>query len=92
MAGYRDPDLQERQKSAFATKKAMLEKFLAKANDPILAQREAERLAIKEARDARLAEREAAKKAELERLAQEAALAAERESEARRQAEEKWLR
>ena len=43
MAGYRDPDLQERQKSAFATRKAMLEKFLAKANDPILAQREAER-------------------------------------------------
>ncbi len=37
MAGYRDPDLQERQKSAFATKKAMLEKFLAKAKILILA-------------------------------------------------------
>ena len=36
MAGYRDPDLQERQKTAFATKKAMLEKFLAKANDPAI--------------------------------------------------------
>jgi hypothetical protein len=55
MAGYQYPDLQERKKSAFAMKKAMLEKLLAKAQDPILAQREAERLAIKQAREARVA-------------------------------------
>ena len=52
---YQDPSLNDRQKNAMAAKKAMLQKFLAKTEDPGLAERQAERKAIHEARVARQA-------------------------------------
>jgi hypothetical protein len=59
---FRVPDLEERQSSAAAAKKAMLEKFRAASADPAAAERHAARAAIHEARLARMAEREAAKR------------------------------
>jgi len=60
---FQTPDLNDRQTSAAAAKKALLEKFRAASEDPRRAEREAERRAIAEARDKRNAEREAARKA-----------------------------
>lgn len=88
MASFRDTDLQDRQKNASEARKAMLQKFLAKAEDPTLEQRRAERAAIEEARRIRQAEREAAKKREAERLAAEAAARAAAEAEEKRLADE----
>lgn len=88
MTSFRDTDLQDRQKNASEARKAMLQKFLAKADDPILEQRRAERAAVEEARRVRQVEREAAKKLEDERLAAEAAVRAAAEAEAQRLAEE----
>jgi hypothetical protein len=39
MAGFKNPDLHERQEAAAKAKKAALQKFLAKAADPALAER-----------------------------------------------------
>jgi hypothetical protein len=88
MASFRDTDLQDRQKNASEARKAMLQKFLAKAEDPTLEQRRAERAAIEEARRVRQAEREAERKREAERLAAEAAARAAAEAEEKRIAEE----
>ena len=85
---FKYPDLQERQKTAAAAKKAMLEKFKAASNDPAIAEREAARVAINEARLARAAEREAAKKAREAELAAQAKREAE-EAAARAEAEER---
>src|SRR3954469_4634921 len=63
---FKYPDLKERQQAAAAAKKALLEKFKTAANDPAIAERQAERIKINEARQARAAEREAAKKAQEE--------------------------
>ena len=49
---FQSPDLHERQKNAAAVKKAMLEKFRAKAQDPALEQARLQRIAIAEARRA----------------------------------------
>ena len=92
MASFRDTDLQDRQKNASEARKAMLQKFLAKAEDPILEQRRAERAAIEAARRVRQAEREEARKREEERLAAEAAARAAAEAEAKRLAEEEAAR
>lgn len=92
MAIFRETDLQDRQKNASEARKAMLQKFLAKAEDPILEQRRAERAAIDEARRVRQAERETARKVEEERLAAEAAARAAAEAEAKRLADEEAAR
>ena len=83
MTAYKDKDFGERLSTAAAARKATLEKFRAKPgpDDPAVAERRAARQALVVAREARLAEREAARKAE---KAREAA----REEEAARQAAE----
>src|SRR5258705_12789996 len=78
MSRFQYPDLDERQTAAAAAKKALLEKFRAKAEDPAREQIRAARAAIHEARLAREAEREAA------RQAREAELAVQRAREAER--------
>ena len=85
---FLSPDLHERQKNAAAVKKAMLEKFRAKAQDPALEQARLKRLAIAEARATRQTEREAAKAARDAELAAEAARQAERAAQAQREKEE----
>ena len=80
MSSPHSPDLRDRQTSAAAAKKALLEKFRQAAEDPGRAEREAERRAIVEARTQREAEREAARKVrEAELEAERARLAAEAE-------------
>ena len=69
-----DDDFNERLSTAAKAKQALLEKFRArpKADDPAAAERHAARLAISLARDARIAERKAAREAEAARLQAEA--------------------
>ena len=55
-----DPSLQKRKDTSTAAKKALLQKFQAAAEDPKMAQRQAERVVINEARMVRRAGREAA--------------------------------
>jgi hypothetical protein len=59
---YKPPDLQQRQKAAAASKKALLDKHRTAANDPAAAERQAARAAVSDARLVRASEREAAKK------------------------------
>jgi hypothetical protein len=87
MSSYKSPDLTERRNSAAAAKKAMLERHRAALQDPEIEKRRAERTAINEARVARLAEREVAKKLHEAELARQAAEAAERALEAEREAQ-----
>jgi hypothetical protein len=70
----------DRLTTAAKAKQEMLERFRArpKADDPEMLAKQAERMAIAEARDARNAERRAAKEAEAARLAAEKAAEAER--------------
>jgi hypothetical protein len=77
MSSFKYPDLSERQSSAAAAKKAMFEKFKAAAQDPTADERRKERAAIHEARLARQAEREAARKQHEAELAAQAAREAE---------------
>ncbi|WP_240476702.1 DUF6481 family protein [Geminicoccus roseus] len=91
----------DRANSSAEAKKALLERFRAKAtaNDPAAAERQAERVAIARAREARKAERDAAKRElqaqqeaekarrEAEIEAEKAAAAAEAELEAQRAVE-----
>jgi hypothetical protein len=86
--GFKYPELQDRQKAAAAAKKALLEKFKAAANDPSIAEKQAARTAINDARLVRAAERETAKKAREAELAAQAAREAERDAQAKREAEE----
>ena len=83
MTAYKDKDFGERLSAAAAARKATLERFRAKPgpDDPAVAERRAARQALVVAREARVAEREAARKAE-------AAREAAREAEAARQAAE----
>ena len=92
MSSYKYPDLQTRQSSAAAAKKAMLERFRAASEDPAAAERDAARIAVNQARLTRMAEREAAKKVRQAELAAEAARAAERALQAEREAEEAKVR
>ena len=66
MAGFKNPNLVERQEAAAKARKAALEKFLAKAADPALAERltartasAAERKAVRTVREAEKAETKA---------------------------------
>ena len=60
MSNY-DPGFQKRKDTAAAAKNALLQKFKAATEDPKIAQRQAERMAINEARVVRRAERKAAR-------------------------------
>jgi hypothetical protein len=86
LSSYKDPDFQQRQSSASTAKKEMLEKFRAAAGDPAVAERQAARVALKEARQVRAAEREAAKQARQIEQAEQAARAAELKLESEREA------
>jgi hypothetical protein len=88
MSGFRSPDVLERRNNADAVKKAMLEKFRAVTQDPVLAeQQRAKRVALSEARAARAADREAARKVRDAEMAAEAARLAEFEAQAQRDRE-----
>ena len=85
MAGFKNPDLLERQEAAAKARKAALQKFLAKAADPALAERLTARTAgaaeLKAARNVREAEKAEKKARDAERAEQakhDAALQAER--------------
>src|ERR1700722_15849826 len=86
MSNYKEPDLEERQSTAAEAKKRMLEKFRAVSEDPALAKRQAARVAVNEARLARIAQREAAKRLQevelAEQTARNAALALQAQQEA----------
>ena len=89
MSGYKVPDRQQRQDSAAAAKKAMLEKFRAASGDVAVAQRHAAtRVAVNEARSIRVTERERAKEVRKAEQAEQAARAAELAAQARREAEQ----
>lgn len=85
--GFKFPDLKERQSAAAAAKKAMLEKFRAAAQAPVVEVQREKRAAIHEARVVREAEREAAKKARQAESAAQAARAAELAAQAEGEAE-----
>ena len=82
MAIFQHPDYDERLSAAATAKQALLERFRAKTNvnDPEFLRKQAERLAVSQAREARIAERQAAREAQeaAERAAREAKEAAER--------------
>jgi hypothetical protein len=105
MTGFRQPDFKERQEAAAKAKKAALEKFLAKAADPTLADRlkartesAAERKTIKTARDIEKAERKVRDAERAQQAARDKAIEAERakaeaaERELALQAEQKAAR
>ncbi len=94
MAGFRNPNLLERQEAAAKAKKAALEKFLAKAADPALAERltartasAADRRAVKNVRDAEKAETKARDAERALKAERDAALQAERDKAERAQRE-----
>ena len=87
MGTYNNSDFLKRRGSAAAAKKASLQKFLAAAEDPKLAQHQAKRSAINEARLIRKAEREVALLKRETELAEELAAAAERDALAKLKAE-----
>jgi len=88
LSHFRSPDVLERRNNAAAVKKAMLEKFRAAVQDPALEEVRLKRIAIQEAREIRMAEREAARKVHEAELARLAAIEAEKQLEAKREAEE----
>jgi hypothetical protein len=94
MAGFKNPDLHERQEAAAKAKKAALQKFLAKAADPALAERltartagAAERKAVRTVRDAEKAETKARDAERALKAERDAALQAERDKTERAQRE-----
>jgi len=98
LSTFKDRNFIESRATSAEAKKALLEKFRAKMTqeDPQAEERRAARKAVVEAREARVAEREAAKRARLEqeaaekaaRLAKEAAEKAAREEAAHKAAAE----
>jgi hypothetical protein len=74
---FKVPDLKQRQSDAAAAKSAMLAKFRAAVQSPLVATQREKRAAIHQARMIRAAEREAAKRAREAELAEQAARAAE---------------
>lgn len=87
MAGFKEKDFNERRNAAADAKKALLERYKAKVQDPSLAERQAERVAAAKERELRQAQRKAEKEAEAkrsaeEKAAREAAEAAERIAQA----------
>lgn len=88
MSGFKDKNFNERLGTAASAKQAMLDRFRAKpaADDPAVLERAAERQALSEAREVRIAERKAAKLAE-EARATAARIAEEKERAAREERE-----
>jgi hypothetical protein len=86
------PNLNDRLSASAAARKALIEGFKAKRDDPEMLARRAALKEISEAREIRRSQRQAAQEAEAARLAEEAAAAAEeqkaREEEERRLAHE----
>jgi uncharacterized protein DUF6481 len=85
MAGFKNPDFVERQEAAAKARKAALEKFLAKAADPALAERltartasAVDRRAVKNVRDAEKAEQKARNAERAQQAERDAAIQAER--------------
>jgi uncharacterized protein DUF6481 len=68
MPAFKDNDLSERREAAAAAKRATLERFRAKKDDPATAERMASRVAAARARDSKLKARKAAAELEAERL------------------------
>jgi cell division protein FtsN len=93
MASFQQPEFGDRLSAAASAKKAVLEKFKAKVNvsDPEFVKKQAERLAVAQARDARNAERQASKEARdaAERAEREAREAAELKAREEREARER---
>jgi len=91
MASFQHPDFGERLSTAATAKQAVLERFRSKSNDPDFLKKQAERLAIAQARDERAAARKAAREAQeaAERAAREAKEAAERAEREEREARER---
>jgi hypothetical protein len=94
MAGFKNPNLLERQEAAAKAKKAALQKFLAKAADPALAERltartadAVERRAVRTVRDAEKAETKARDAERALKAERDAALQAERDKAERAQRE-----
>jgi hypothetical protein len=94
MAGFKNPNLLERQEAAAKAKKAALEKFLAKAADPALAERltartasAADRKAVRNVREAEKAETKALNAERALKAERDAALQAERDKAERAQRE-----
>lgn len=93
MASFQHPDFDERLSAAASARQALLERFRAKVNasDPDLLKKQAERLEIAQAREARLAARRGAKEAQeaAERTVREAKETAERAEREQREARER---
>ena len=94
MAGFKNPNLLERQEAAAKAKKAALEKFLAKAADPALAERltartasAVDRRAVKNVRDAEKAETKVRNAERALQAERDAALQAERDKAERAERE-----
>ena len=85
MKGFKEPIPADRQAAAMKAKKAALEKFREKVEDPGLAERQAERAASR-------AESDIARRARKEQKAEEARRAAELAEQAAREAIEKAAR
>jgi predicted component of type VI protein secretion system len=94
MAGFKNPNLVERQEAAAKARKAALEKFLAKAADPALAERltartagAAERKAVRTVREAEKAETKARDAERALKAERDTALQAERDKAERAERE-----
>ena len=94
MAGFKNPNLLERQEAAAKARKAALQKFLAKAADPALAERltartagAAERKAVRTVREAEKAETKVRNAERALQAERDAALQAERDKAERAQRE-----
>jgi hypothetical protein len=88
---YKNTDVNDRLNAAVAAKQAALDRFRARPgpDDPAVREQQAARKAISDAREVRIAERQAAREAEAARqAAEQAAKAAE---QAAREAEERRL-
>jgi hypothetical protein len=97
MAGFKDNNLDDRRSAAANAKQALLDKFraqAAKAGDPAVQARDAERKALAEAREARLTERKATREADAKRQQEEAARQAAEQAvrEAKEKADEEAQR
>ena len=87
MSSFSSPDLLERRNNAATVKKAMLEKFHNTRQDAAFEQKRLKRIAVNDARAARAAEREIAKKTNEAELAAQAARNAEHAAQAQREIE-----
>ncbi len=94
MAGFNDAEFQERREAAAKAKKAALESFRAKTdpNDPAAIERARVRREIAAAREARAAERVAARLAREQELAEQRARDAALAEQAAREAAEREAR